>query len=64
MLLTSVMNWLQLLFVLFRKRYSYAMVLFGVVVVALALVKPVVNAFILLSVSIPAAILVIREMRK
>ncbi len=45
-----------------RKRYSYFMVFLGVLVVALALIKPVVNAFILISVSIPAVVLIFREL--
>ncbi len=47
-----------------RKRYSYLIVFLGVLVVALALIKPVVNAFILISVSIPAVVLMFRELRE
>lgn len=36
----------------------------GLLAVVLALIKPVVNAFILISVSIPAIVLLFREMRK
>ena len=48
----------------FRKKLCKFMAFLGVVVSVLAFMKPVVNAVILISVTIPASIMIVMEMRR